>query len=247
MIRTRLRQLVIAAESLETAHTLKSVLDLGKPYHDPGVKEFGLENAVFAIGNQFIEVIAPTTKDAPARRFLDRHGEGGYMAIFQIEDLKGARSRLDNAGIRRVWNIDLDDISASHLHPADVGGAIVSLDEAHPWESWRWAGPDWQKHAIEGEINGAILKGPDARSLASRWTAAIGAPATTGKGKTTIELDDGHSLTFETGSREALDTFCISVKNAMKVLERADRMNLSLDGDGDGIVLAGVRFELNNL
>ena len=101
MTRIRLRQLVIAAESLETAHQLRSVLDLGKPYHDPGVKEFGLENAVFAIGSQFLEVIAPVTQDAPARRFLDRHGEGGYMAIFQIEDLKAARARREPSPPRR--------------------------------------------------------------------------------------------------------------------------------------------------
>ena len=52
MTRLRLRQLVIAAETLETADQLKDALDLGAPFHDPGVKEFGLENAVFAIGNQ---------------------------------------------------------------------------------------------------------------------------------------------------------------------------------------------------
>lgn len=247
MTRIRLRQLVIAAESLETAHQLRSVLDLGKPYHDPGVKEFGLENAVFAIGSQFLEVIAPVTQDAPARRFLDRHGEGGYMAIFQIEDLKAARARLDKTGIRRVWNIDLDDIAASHLHPADVGGAIVSLDEAHPWESWRWAGPKWQKQAIDGELRGAILKAPDPRALASRWAAALGTPMTTGKGQTTIALEDKERLIFEEGERESLDTFCVSINNAMKALERADRMNLSLDGDGDGVIIGGVRFELNNL
>lgn len=245
MTRMRLRQLVIAAESLATADRLRTVLGLGKPFADPGVKEFGLENAVFAMGDQFIEVVAPVTPDAPVRRFLDKHGEGGYMAIFQTEDLEGARARLDNAGIRRVWNIDLDDIAASHVHPADVGAAILSLDEAHPWDSWRWAGPKWKKHAIDGHLGGAIFSAPDPRALAARWSAALGQPASTSKGQTVIQLEGEGRIVFEEGAHEALSTFCISVNNAMKALERADRLDLATDGDG--VIIGGVRFELNNL
>ena len=128
----RLRQLVIAANSLDTADTLQSVLGLGEPFPDPGVGEFGLVNAVFAIGDQFLEVVVPTAGTAPAQRFIDRGGEGGYMAIFQTDDMAALRTRVDGLSIRRVWNIDLPDISASHLHPADIGGAIVSVDEPRP-------------------------------------------------------------------------------------------------------------------
>ena len=244
MTRLRLRQLVIAAESLKTAEQLRAVLGLGKPFADPGVAEFGLENAVFPLGNQFIEVVAPTRKDAPVRRFLDRHGPGGYMAIFQTDDLAGARQRLDGAGIRRVWNIDLDDIAASHIHPADVGAAIVSLDEAHPWDSWRWAGPKWQKETIEGELSGVILESPDPNALASRWAAALGVPASTHPDVTRIGLDEDQTLVFQTGSETKIEGFCITLNNAMKALERADRLNLQ--STGDGVCVGGVRLVLNN-
>ena len=84
----RIRQLVIAANDLSTADALRAVLDLGAPYPDPGVGEFGLINAVFAIGDQFLEVIVPTRDDAPARRFINRQGEGGYMIIFHVPDIE---------------------------------------------------------------------------------------------------------------------------------------------------------------
>ena len=241
----RIRQLVLAAESLETADALRSVLGLGEPYADPGVAEFGLENAVFAIGDQFIEVVAPITKDAPVRRFLDKNGPGGYMAIFQTGDIAAARRRLDTAGIRRVWDIDLDDISASHAHPADVGAAIISVDEARPWESWRWGGPKWQKQAIDGELTGAVFEGPDPNALASSWAAALGRPATTGRDETKIHLEEDHVLTFQQGESVRLEGFCVAVKNAMRTLERADR--LDLHSDGDGVFIGGVRFIFNNL
>lgn len=244
-MRLRLRQLVIAAETRTTADQLKSVLDLGKPFADPGVAEFGLENAVFAIGDQFLEVVWPVTDDAPVQRFLKRNGgPGGYMAIFETDDIEGTRKRLDGAGIRRVWNIDLDDISASHIHPADVGAAIVSIDETRPWGSWRWGGPDWKKNAIEGELSGALLQGPDPNSLASRWAAALGVPAATNPDVTRIALEDDQTLIFQSGKKVKLEGFCLSVRNAMKALERADK--LGLESTGDGVIVGGVRLVLNN-
>ena len=66
------------------------------------------------------------------------------MAIFQFADRAGPRERAADLGIRIVWRADLDDIAGTHLHPADIGGAIVSLDWADPPESWRWAGPSWR-------------------------------------------------------------------------------------------------------
>ncbi|MGB3625763.1 MAG: VOC family protein [Henriciella sp.] len=244
-MRLRLRQLVIAAETAEAADQLKAVLNLGKPYADPGVAEFGLENAVFAIGEQFLEVIWPVKDDAPVQRFLKRNGgPGGYMVIFETDDIDAARKRLDGAGIRRVWNIDLDDISASHIHPADVGAAIISIDETRPWGSWRWGGPNWQKHAIEGELTGSILESPDPNTLASRWAAALGVPAVTHPDITRITLEDNEALNFQRGDTVKLEGFCITVRNAMKALERADK--LGLESTGDGVIVGGVRLVLNN-
>ncbi|MEQ9314776.1 MAG: VOC family protein [Henriciella sp.] len=244
-MRLRLRQLVIAAETEETANQLQTVLDLGDPFPDPGVAEFGLENAVFAIGDQFVEVIWPVKDDAPVQRFLKRNGgPGGYMAIFETDDIEGARKRLDGAGIRRVWNIDLDDISASHIHPADVGAAIVSIDETRPWGSWRWGGPNWKKNAIEGGLSGAILQSPDPNALASRWAAALGVPAATHPDVTRIALEDDQVLIFQPGDEVKLEGFCLTVHNAMKALERADK--LGLKSAGDGVCIGGVRLILNN-
>jgi hypothetical protein len=38
-----------------------------------------------------------------------------------------ARGRAAAFGVRIVWSIDTDDISAGHLHPTDLGGTIVSI------------------------------------------------------------------------------------------------------------------------
>ncbi|MFN7055003.1 VOC family protein [Hyphomonas sp.] len=219
----RLRQLVIAARSLETADQLAQVLSLGTPYIDPGVGEFGLVNRVYALGDQFLEVVVPVAETAPAARFIARGGEGGYMAIFQTDDIAATRARADAAGIRRVWNIDLPDISASHLHPADVGAAIVSIDEARPAESWRWGGPDWQKNAVPGRLTGAVLTSNDPARLAARWAQGLGVEANGGL----VKIADA-DLMIHPGPVDRLARFRLAIPDAAEAAARAIRLGLEV-------------------
>src|SRR5690349_14346636 len=98
----RLRQVVLAAAELEpVADALRRELGLGEPYADPGVAMFGLRNAVFALGDQFLEVVAPAGDDTAVGRWLaHRGGDGGYMLIFQLGDVAAARERARAAGVR---------------------------------------------------------------------------------------------------------------------------------------------------
>ena len=102
------------------------------------------------------------------------------MAIFDLQDLEGARERAAALGARVVWQIDLPDISGTHLHPADMRGAIVSLDRSSPYGSWRWGGPDWTARiAAEapGRLAGITVAVDDPASVASRWGQVLGAGA----------------------------------------------------------------------
>ena len=143
--RVRLRQAVLVAAELEPVErALRESLALGEPFRDPGVAMFGLQNAVFALGDCFLEIVSPTQPGTAGGRYLERHGgDCGYMVMFDLEDLAGARARAEASAIRVVWEIDLPDISGTHLHPADIGGAIVSIDASRPYGSWRWGGPEW--------------------------------------------------------------------------------------------------------
>jgi hypothetical protein len=178
----RLRQAVIAASELEpVAAMLSDVLELSEPFRDPGVGLFGLENAVFAIGDCFIEIVSPTMPDTAAGRYIERHGgDCGYMAMFDFEDLTAARRRAGEGGVRTVWEIDLADISGTHLHPADIGGAIVSIDGSKPYGSWRWGGPQWTgliaADGARGRLAGVTLAVAEPAAVAARWSHVLGVP-----------------------------------------------------------------------
>ncbi|MEA2199948.1 MAG: hypothetical protein QOI89_544 [Solirubrobacteraceae bacterium] len=203
--RVRLRQAVLVAADLEpAAAALRSALDLQEPFRDPGVGEFGLANVVFALGDCFIEIVSPTQPGTAAGRYLDRHGDGGYMVIFDMQDLAGARERSAALGVRVVWQIDLPDISGTHLHPADMSGAIVSLDRSEPYGTWRWGGPQWTGRTGEGaagRLAGITVAVGDPAAVAARWGEVLGV-AVGGDRQPALELD-GAEVLFEKAAGES--------------------------------------------
>jgi hypothetical protein len=196
----RLRQVALVARDCDqVAGELRHAFGWAPPFHDPGVGEFGLTNAVFAAGDTFVEVVAPVQAGTTAGRYLERRGgDGGYMAIFQVPDLAAARRRVAGLGVRVVWTADLPDIAGTHLHPGDVPGAIVSLDWADPEASWHWAGPAWTGQAPEhapGGVTGLTIEVNDPAAVAQRWSAVLGIPAA-GDGSTVRLKSAGQRLRF---------------------------------------------------
>lgn len=154
---------------------LRESLGLGEPFSDPGVSMFGLRNAVFAIGDTFLEVVSPVEEGTSAGRLLDRRGgDCGYMVMFQVPDLPAAKERAAAQSVREVFDVDLPDISEVHLHPADMSGAIVSLSAPIPPQSWRWGGPEWKARSVPGQVNAVTVAVADPEAVAARWDAVVG-------------------------------------------------------------------------
>jgi hypothetical protein len=239
----RIRQLVFASNQAEDIETLRQVLDLGEGFVDPGVGVFGLTNGVFALGDQFLEVVVPTEDNTAAGRFIERTGGiGGYMAIFQTDDLAGVRRRADDLHIRRVWNIDRSDISASHLHPADIGAAIVSVDEAHPEGSWLWGGPGWRDNSRPGALTRLDVTARDPQVLSERWGRVLRVPSQA-VGHDIYELELGeHIISFRPGDRDFLSAYHLLHPDPDGCLQRARECGLVTD-DG-AFVFTGVRISL---
>jgi len=198
----RLRQVaLVARDCAEVAAELRQTFAWPEPFHDPGVGVFGLTNAVFAVGDTFVEVVAPTRPGTTAGRYLERRGgDGGYMAIFQVPDLAAARARISDLGVRVVWTAELPDIVGTHLHPKDVPGAIVSLDWTAPEQSWRWAGPAWTGQAPDhaaGGLTGLTIEVSDPPQTAARWAQVLGLTADIGDSAAVVALpESGQRLRF---------------------------------------------------
>ncbi len=175
----RLRQVALIAPDLDPiVDELCETFGLKVCFFDPGVAEFGLRNALLLVGDQFIEVLSPIRSGTTVERLLDkRGGAGGYMAIFEVDDLDERVQQLAANDVRVVWAGDLPDIRGRHLHPRDVGGTLVSIDQPVPNGSWRWGGPDWQarsgellQDAVVTAIDSAVVSAADPDVMRERWS-----------------------------------------------------------------------------
>jgi catechol 2,3-dioxygenase-like lactoylglutathione lyase family enzyme len=170
----RLRQVALVAADLDReVDALCTTLGLRVCFNEPGMTTFGLHNALMVIGDQFLEVVSPTEEGTTAGRLLDkRHGDGGYMAMYEVDDLDRRVDHLQAHGVRIVWSGDLPDIRGRHLHPRDVGGTLVSVDQPVPNGSWTWGGPSWVAHgetSVVAAIAGVVVGATDPEAMRARW------------------------------------------------------------------------------
>ena len=246
----RLRQIALVAHDLQKSRAdIVTVLGLGADYADPGVGHFGLENAVWPIGDTFLEVVSPKQPGTTAGRLLDkRGGDGGYMTIFQVPDIAAARARASGHGVRFVWTTDRDDgVAASHLHPKDTGGALISMDQMTPPERWEWGGPDWETAArteVATAIVGAEVQAEDPAVMSRRWADILGLERAETGGVWRLALDDGEIrfVAISDGRGEALGGFDVAVRDPAAVRSVAEARGL-VAADGE-VRLAGARVRL---
>jgi catechol 2,3-dioxygenase-like lactoylglutathione lyase family enzyme len=254
----RLRQVALVAKDLEAAvEPLCDVLGLEVAFHDPGVEVFGLHNAVMPVGDTFLEVVSPERSGTTAGRLLERRGgDGGYMVIVQSQAHDADRARMESLGVRIVWEAKLDDAATLHLHPRDVGGAILSLDWMDPPESWRWAGPRWRE-AVRTDattaITGVELQADDPAAMARRWSEVLAQPANREAGAHAIAAPGAHAIALPGGGRirfvpardgrgEGVSGFSVAAADPEAVRRRA-RARGALRDDGT-VELCGVRITL---
>ena len=244
----RLRQVALVADQLAPARdALMTLLGLADDYQDPGVGEFGLENSVMSIGDTFLEVVAPTQAETSAGRLLQqRGGNGGYMVLFQVDDIELYREHTQALSIRKIWNIDQPNTKAFHLHPKDMGATIVSLDWMNPAQAWTWGGEGWETRAAKyvGEIAEVDIQTDDPQALAQHWAEVLRRPVTLTDDHFGIELDQGRinfqAISDGRGPGVAGMTFAVTDMEALR--QRASAMNLSWSGDRLFLCGAWLRF-----
>ena len=241
-----IRQIVMVSALRDPiVNNLCELFECEVAFNDPGVGHFGLENAVIPIGTDFLEVVSPKEENTTAGRFLEkRNGDGGYMIIIQVDDFKDSKSLVERNNIGVVWETDLPEAKAIHLHPKQMGGAILSLDWMNPKESWKWAGPEWTSH-ISGPItgvDGVQIQSDNPETMFQDWLEVLGNPKSS-KEKLKIFLDDTwlEFILDSDGRGPGVSAFSLKAKDHDIINKRALELGLISDGL---ICLGGINFYL---
>ncbi len=243
-----LRQLVMVSSLRDPiVDSLCNLFDIKVSFNDPGVAHFGLENAVLPVGTDFLEVVSPVEENTTAGRYLDRrNGDGGYMVIIQVDDFSAAKQNVKENEITVVWESDHPEARAIHLHPKQMGGAILSLDWMNPKESWKWAGPNWDKFvntSLVSRFVGVEIQAENPEDMKNTWQSVLNLKSERVTGNQ-LNLDNTwiRFLEDEDGRGAGVSAFCLKADDNDKLFEKASDLGLVYD---DNIMIGGVKFLLS--
>ena len=103
--------------------------------HREVVAEQGVEEAMFRLGDTYLQLVAPLSPDTPVGRFIERRGEGLHHIAYEVEGIEAA---LAAAREHELVLVDQEPRRGSRntrvafVHPRTNHGVLVELVEIPP-------------------------------------------------------------------------------------------------------------------
>lgn len=229
--RLRLRQICIVTPQFERVISdIREIFGIEVCHRDPeSLRRFGLDNAVFAIGADFLEVQTPIEQDTSAGRFIERtQGHGGYNLVVEVGDNpRRRRVHAEHMGVRVALEINRELYQGVQLHPRDCRATMIEF--ARPTQTgaskggWWPAGEKWEQFVRTTDtkrILGLEVESPDPCDLAAHWSNIVELPLTNDDEDPALDFSNG-SVRFLKGETECLSAIAIEVSNVSRTLARA--------------------------
>lgn len=96
------------------------------------IESDGVDEALLAVGDSYIQLLSPYTDSSPLARFLGRRGEGIHHVGYRVADCAAALASVREAGARVVDEhprTGSRGTTVAFLHPAGAFGALIELVE----------------------------------------------------------------------------------------------------------------------
>jgi len=122
----------IAVSDIDAAIGFYSAAFGVKLEHREIVEDQGVEEAMFRVGESWIQLLRPLRPDTPVGKYIERRGEGVHHVGYGVTDLKAVLAHLKAEGVQLI---DAEPRPGSRgtmvafVHPRSVGGVLVELVE----------------------------------------------------------------------------------------------------------------------
>jgi methylmalonyl-CoA epimerase len=129
---TEVDHVAIAVRDLDAAVAWYGATFGATVEHREVVEHDGVEEALLAVADSYIQLLTPTRPDSTVARYLDAKGEGLHHVGYRVADCGAALAAAKAAGARTIDDAPRPGsrgTTVAFLHPKSSFGTLIELVE----------------------------------------------------------------------------------------------------------------------
>lgn len=127
---TEIDHVAIAVRDLDAAADYYRRAFGAEVVHREKVDNDGVEEALLAVADSYIQLVCPTRADSPVASFLERRGEGLHHVGYRVADCAAAMEAVRDAGGRLIDEKPRPGsrgTTVAFVHPKGALGTLIEL------------------------------------------------------------------------------------------------------------------------
>ncbi len=127
---TEIDHVAIAVNDLEAAIAYYADTFGATVTHRERVESDGVEEALLAVADSYIQLLTPTRQDSPVARYLDKSGEGIHHVGYRVADCAEALQSVKDHGGRAIDEVPRPGsrgTTVAFIHPKGAFGTLIEL------------------------------------------------------------------------------------------------------------------------
>jgi methylmalonyl-CoA/ethylmalonyl-CoA epimerase len=127
---TEIDHVAIAVNDLEAAIAYYRDTFGAEVAHREVVESDGVEEALVAVADSYVQLLTPTRDDSPVARYLERRGEGLHHVAYRVDDCGAALEAVKASGGRVIDQAPRPGsrgTTVAFVHPKGALGTLIEL------------------------------------------------------------------------------------------------------------------------
>jgi methylmalonyl-CoA/ethylmalonyl-CoA epimerase len=127
---TEIDHVAIAVNDLDAAVAYYTDTFGAQVAHRETVERDGVEEALLAVADSYIQLVSPIRDDSPVAKFLERHGEGLHHVGYRVTDCAKALDAVRASGgtpIDQAPRPGSRGTTVAFVHPKSSFGTLIEL------------------------------------------------------------------------------------------------------------------------
>jgi methylmalonyl-CoA/ethylmalonyl-CoA epimerase len=132
---TEIDHVAIAVRDLDAAVAWYESALGARVVHRERVESDGVDEALVAVADSYVQLLTPTRPDSPVARFLERRGEGLHHVGYRVDDCAAAIESVRASGARVIDEAPRPGSRGTlvaFVHPQGAFGTLVELVQEGP-------------------------------------------------------------------------------------------------------------------